>query len=273
MDAWALFWFRWWPAAALLVLAAGVIWRGRRGAAAPGFGELPRPPRGSGLPSLGLAARFRGHAGLNATGPLHWLARQALCAGLALLFLRHLGLAWPALGREGAWWQPLLAAGGPLTVGAAYALTLRRLATPLLRRHATPGDYLWPAFGLIVLASGLALARLDGPAWPLAPGAAPGLGVGLHLVLGWSALALWPWTRWGLGPERLGRWLVRHRPAAAPPAAETPAAWETWQPADYHAWLQRRWAGAGVHQVMGAGRRNRSVAQPRSNGGEADHAG
>ncbi|MFZ5586986.1 MAG: hypothetical protein ACOZHQ_13780, partial [Thermodesulfobacteriota bacterium] len=85
------------------------------------------------------------------------------------------------------------------------------------------------------------------------------------------ALALWPWTRWGLGLERLAAPLARRRAAAPSPAA--PPAWETWPLEAYRAGLQARWAGLGVHQVLGARRRNRSLPPAPPRGGEGGQVG
>lgn len=271
MAAWALFWLLWLPMAALLGGAAGVAWRLWRGAARPGFGELPRMKRGAGLAEAPRALRLLAWLGLFTASPLAWLARRLLGLGLILLFLRHLGLIWPALIFTDAWWTPVLASGGPLAAAAAYALLLRRLATPILRRPARAGAYLWPIFSLIVLASGLVLTRLAGPAWPVAADAAPGPALGLHLALGWLCVALWPWSRWGQELERLTGRLAR-RPAPAPAAELQPPDWEIWSPAAYHAWLMLRWSKLGVHQVLGAGQRNRSLPLPPRRDGEGGHA-
>lgn len=253
MDAGAQLWYRWLPAACLLLAALGLGLRLARALARPGPGETP--PTGL-RPSL---------LGLRQAGPLHWLAWLGLHLGLPLLLLRHLGLLWPVLLEPGTWWRPILDLGGPLCAAAVYGLLLRRLATPLLRRLGCPADLLWPLALLAVLASGLWLARVAGGE------ATAGLARPLHWLLGWGLLALWPWGRLGHGLDlRLGAaWAARRRrfpQAAASARSEAPAPWDAWTPQEYHAWLLARWDRAGTHRVLGAAARGRTTPPPAGPG-------
>ncbi len=252
MEAGVQLWWRWLPAACLLLAALGLVLRLARSLARPGLGETP-PPRL--LPNL---------RGLRQAGPLHWLAWLGLHLGLPLLLLRHLGLVWPALLDPESWWRPCLDAAGPLCAAAVYGLVLRRLATPLLRRLGRPADLVWPLAFLAVLASGLWLGRvaIGDPS--------PGLARTLHWLLGWGFLAVWPWSRLGHGLDlRWGAaWAGRRGklPQVSAAKAATPAPWDAWSPQEYHAWLLARWDRAGTHQVLGAAARGRSHAPPAGRG-------
>jgi hypothetical protein len=214
---------------------------------------------------------------------LVWL----LHACLLLIFLHHLRLFMqPVPGWLMALHTPGRLAGHLLPL-LLLLLLMRRLANPVLRRLSDGEDYLAPGLILAVSLSGLAMDSLARPSLVqiktlalglvnLSPEPLPPLGLfWLHFLLALTLLFYLPWGKLLHGAGLLASpgltqtdsprarlwanpWDGQARGAElteAPPAQGQPP-W--WTPENYRGWLKRRWAGAGVHQVMGA--RQRAVS-------------
>lgn len=281
MEALGSLLFRFLPPLALAVLLGGLAWR---------LSGLARRPQAAWPPllpgprsALGVRARLLG-LGLG-LGPLwhsspgHWALAWLTHVCLFLVLAGHLGLF---LAPAPAWW-PWLATAARLAAQALPLLLLlgimRRLALPVLRHFSRAEDYLAPGLLLALALSGLALRQPGGGPSPmlaaqarqlleLNPGAWPPLGwLWLHFAL---ALALAFYLPWGKLAHGLLIWAAPAI-AQADQAPARPAAWASpppepletpswgWSPRDYQAFLKDRWAGAGVHRVMGARERAHSL--------------
>lgn len=276
------------PYAALAALLGGCAWRLRGWLATPDPWPQPLSPAPAGWAgvagrliwrTLALPALWRASPGLWA---LVWLLH--LC--LLLTFLHHLRLVMqPVPGWLMALRAPARLAGHLLPL-LLLLLLMRRLADPALRRLSDWEDYLAPALLLALSLSGLAMASLEQAPLvgikTLALGlaslhAVPPPPVGLFWLHFLLALVLWFYLPWGKLLHGAGLWLSpslaqpdspgRRAPAVPPEAVvrgqagpEQPA-W--WGPEEYRLALKNRWAGAGVHRVMGARERARSLTGRR----------
>lgn len=282
--AWRL--WRWW--------AAPVPWR------AP---LTPAPARGLGvagrliwqalaLPALWPASSRPGRLAPPGKAGL-WLLVWLLHACLLLTLLHHLRLFMQPVP---AWLMALHTPGrlaGHLLPVLLLLLMMRRLANPLLRRLSVWEDYGAPALLLGLSLSGLAMDSLARPSLVqikglalglthLSPAPWPPLGLfWLHFLLGLALVFYLPWGKLlhgagllaspGLSQADSPQARLWANPWDAQARGSELASGQTdqdrqpsgWGPEDYRAWLKRRWAGAGVHQVMGARQRAESLTGRR----------
>ncbi|MBI5522599.1 MAG: hypothetical protein HY910_08230 [Desulfarculus sp.] len=276
------------PHAALAVLLGGCAWRLWGWAATPEPWPQPLTPAPAGR--AGVAWRFLWQAlampALWRANPILWALVWLLHLCLLLTFLHHLRLFVQPVPE---WLMALRAPGrlaGHLLPLLLLILLMRRLAGPVLRRLSVWEDYLAPALLLALSLSGLAMHSLERPPLveikALALGlvglrAAPSPPAGLFWLHFLLALGLCCYLPWGKLMHGAGLWLspglgqpdsLRSRAAAATGQAATlvqpgPPETSAWGPEEYRAALKNRWAGAGVHRVMGARERAQSLTGHR----------
>ncbi|MFH1034048.1 MAG: respiratory nitrate reductase subunit gamma [Pseudomonadota bacterium] len=288
------------PYAALALCLGGCAWRLWRGVATPLPWRAPLTPAPSGLAgvagrlawqALALPALWRGRPA--GTGRLAWwLLVWLLHACLFLTFVHHLRLVVQPVP---AWLMALHTPGrlaGHLLPLLLLLLLMRRLAQPVLRRLSRWEDYLAPGLLLGISLSGLAMDSLARPSLVqikaltlglayLSPGPPPPPGLfWLHFLLGMVLLLYAPWGKLLHGAGLLASpgltqadsprarlwanpWDAQARGAELAEDEAAPGQPPWWVPTSYRAWLKRRWAGAGVHQVMGARQRAASLTGQR----------
>jgi nitrate reductase gamma subunit len=295
MEALGSLLFRFLPPAALAALLGGLAWR------LASLARKPQPIRQPLLPGpvggSGAVARLVG-LGLS-LGPL-WRVNPLLWA---LVWLTHLCLLLAMVGHLGllmasppAWWPWLALVARPAAQALPVLLLMllmRRLAQPVLRRFSRVEDYLASALLLALALSGLALR-------PPHPGPAPGLGplvrelaafnpgawpppgwFWLHFALALALACYLPWGKlahglmiWGapgLGQADTPSARRKARPPLSPEAPPEDLD-QGWSREDYRTFLRDRWAGAGVHRVMGARERAHSLERaPGRPGGGGRH--
>ena len=274
--------------AALAAMGLGLAWRLGRWARTPAPFRFPLAPLARDRTRLGLRLLWQALAwpALWRSSPGLWLAAWLLHLCLLLVLLGHLRHLLPP---SPAWLPDPGAAALPaglLLAALAHLLLMRRLADPLLRRFSNWRDYLSHGLLLAVCLSGLypRLLAGAGSSWG-SPAPTPCAAGWLHYGLGCLWLAWLPWVRllhaagpWASpGPSQLALGEGQGHPnpwddqASGPELSDLdlpPGEPLWWTPDKYRAALKQRWSGAGVHRVMGAGERRRSLAGKGQDGGE-----